>query len=101
MSNEMDYNPEIFTLVDEEGVEQAFELLDVMEIGDDRYFALMPYYEQPEDLLDDDAELVVLKSDGNDEEEMMISIDDEEEYQRVGLMFLERLADLFENTEEE
>ena len=100
MSNEMDYNPEIFTLVDEEGVEQAFELLDVLEIDDERYFALMPYYENPEDLLDDDAELIVLKSDGSEEEEMMISIDDDEEYERIGRMFLERLADLFENTEE-
>ena len=80
MSEEMEYNPDLYTLVDEEGVEQTFELLDVMEVDDDRYFALMPYYEDPEDILDDTAELIVLKSqmDENDEE-LMISIDDEEE----------------------
>ena len=78
MSEEMEYNPDLYTLVDEEGVEQTFELLDVMEVDDDRYFALMPYYEDPEDILDDTAELIVLKSqmDENDEE-LMISIDDE------------------------
>lgn len=101
MSEEMEYNPDLYTLVDEEGVEQTFELLDVMEVDDDRYFALMPYYENPEDILDDTAELIVLKSqmDENDEE-LMISIDDEEEYQRIGQMFLEKLSTYFDGEEE-
>ena len=101
MSEEMEYNPDLYTLVDEEGVEQTFELLDVMEVDDDRYFALMPYYEYPEDILDDTAELIVLKSqmDENDEE-LMISIDDEEEYQRIGQMFLEKLSTYFDGEEE-
>ena len=101
MSEEMEYNPDLYTLVDEEGVEQTFELLDVMEVDDDRYFALMPYYEDPEDILDDTAELIGLKSqmDENDEE-LMISIDDEEEYQRIGQMFLEKLSTYFDGEEE-
>ena len=101
MSEEMENNPDLYTLVDEEGVEQTFELLDVMEVDDDRYFALMPYYEDPEDILDDTAELIVLKSqmDENDEE-LMISIDDEEEYQRIGQMFLEKLSTYFDGEEE-
>ena len=101
MSEEMEYNPDLYTLVDEEGVEQTFELLDVMEVDDDRYFALMPYYEDPEDILDDTAELIVLKSqmDENDEE-LIISIDDEEEYQRIGQMFLEKLSTYFDGEEE-
>ena len=101
MSEEMEYNPDLYTLVDEEDVEQTFELLDIMEVDDDRYFALMPYYEDPEDILDDTAELIVLKSqmDENDEE-LMISIDDEEEYQRIGQMFLEKLSTYFDGEEE-
>ena len=101
MSEEMEYNPDLYTLVDEEGVEQTFELLDIMEVDDDRYFALRPYYEDPEDILDDTAELIVLKSqmDENDEE-LMISIDDEEEYQGIGQMFLEKLSTYFDGEEE-
>ena len=101
MSEEMEYNPDLYTLVDEEGVEQTFELLDVMEVDDDRYFALMPYYEDPEDILDDTAELIVLKSQMvENDEELMISIDDEEEYQRIGQMFLEKLSTYFDGEEE-
>lgn len=100
MSNEKEYNPDIYTLVDEDGVEQTFELLDILELDEGRYFALMPYYENPEELLNDDAEIIVLKSNGDEEDELMVSIDDEEEYQRVGRMFLEKLADVFEDIEE-
>ncbi len=101
MSEELEYNPDLYTLVDEEGVEQTFELLDVMEVDDDRYFALIPYYENPEDLLDDTAELIVLKSQLDENgEELMISIDDEEEYQRIGQMFLEKLSAYFDGADE-
>jgi uncharacterized protein YrzB (UPF0473 family) len=100
--DEMEYNPDIYTLIDEEGVEQTFELLDIMELEGERYFALMPYYEDAEEMLEDDGELIILKSqmDENDEE-LMVSIDDEEEYQRIGNIFLEKLSDLFEDDEEE
>ncbi|MEG0570923.1 MAG: DUF1292 domain-containing protein [Oscillospiraceae bacterium] len=95
--DELDYNPDIYTLIDEDGLEQAFELLDVLEVNEDRYFALVPYYENPEDSLEDDGDLIVLKSQMDENgEEMMISIDDDEEYQRIGDMFLEKLQDMFE-----
>ena len=54
------FNPDIYTLVDEENVEQQFELLDIMEMDDERYFALIPYYENPEEMLseDEDGDLI-------------------------------------------
>lgn len=102
MSEEMDYNPDIYTLVDEEGVEQTFELLDILELDDERYFALIPYSEDPDEMLNSDGELIVLKSllDENGDE-LMVSIDDEEEYQRVGNIFLEKLSDMFEDMDDE
>ncbi len=98
---EMDYSPDILTLVDEEGVEQEFELLDVIEVDDQRYFAFLPYYEDAQKALESDAELVVLKSEMVDGEEMLASIDDDDEYDRIGNMFLEKLADMFEEDFEE
>ena len=86
-----------YTLIDEEGKEQAFELLDVMEIEDQRYFALLPYFEDPEEAVEDDGDLVVLKAEMVDGEEMMATIDDDEEYERIGNMFLERISEMFED----
>ena len=94
--NEKEFNPDIYTLVDEEGTEQAFELLDIMELDGQRYFALIPYYENPEESLEDDGDLIVLKSEMVDGEEMMASIDDDEEYERVGKIFIEKLDKLFD-----
>lgn len=100
-NQEMEYSPDIYTLVDEEGVEQAFELLDVMDIEEDRYFALLPYYDDPQEAIEADGELVVLKAELVDGEEMMATIDDDEEYQRIGNLFLERISEMFEDEDEE
>lgn len=91
------YNPDIYTLVDEEGAELAFELLDTLEHNGQTYFALTPYYENPDDMLGDEADLVILKSeiDENDDE-LMVSIDDDDEYQEVGELFIEKLTEFFE-----
>ena len=100
-NEEMDFTPDLYTLIDEEGVEQAFELLDVMDLEDERYFALLPYYDDPEEMLDSDGELVVLKAEMVDGEEMMATIDDDEEYERIGNLFLERLSEMFEDEYDE
>ena len=58
-----EFGPDLYTLVDEEGVEQTFELLDVMEAEGNTYYALVPYAENPEDILDGSDELEFLVSD--------------------------------------
>lgn len=98
MDDENNYNPDIYNLIDEDGVEQVFELLDVMEIDDERYFALVPYYEEPTESIDDDGDLVILKSVIDDNgDELMTSIDDDDEYRRVGEIFLDKLSQMFED----
>jgi uncharacterized protein YrzB (UPF0473 family) len=98
MNDELDFDlsPDLYTLIDEDGVEQQFELLDIMEVDGNRYFALLPYFDDPAQSLETDGNLVVLKGEMVDGEEMMASIDDDEEYDRIGNMFLEKLASLYE-----
>lgn len=95
--SEQEYNPDIYTLVDEENVEHTFELLDIMELEGERYFALIPYYEEAEETLEDDGDLIILKSEMVDGEEMMASIDDDEEYERIGQIFMEQIEQKFED----
>ena len=90
----------LYTLVDEEGVEQTFEMLDAMEVDGKRYFALIPIYDDPQQQLENDGELVILTSEMVGEEEMLASIDDDDEYDRIGNMFLDRLNSMFEDEEE-
>ena len=83
---------------DEEGVEQTFEMIDVMEVGEERYYALVPYYDDPTKELEADTELVILKSeyDENDDE-ILASIDNDDEYEKIGNMFLERLNEIYDD----
>lgn len=91
-----EYTPDLYTLVDEDGKEQTFEMLDALEVDGTRYFALIPYEADPEALLADDCDLVILKADLVDGEEMLVSIEDDEEFEKIGDMFLKRLDEMFE-----
>ncbi len=97
---ENDMTPDLYTLVDEDGVEQQFEMLDCMEVDDTTYYALVPYNENPEELLNENDELVILKAAEENGEEILATIDDEDEYNKVGEMFLARLNELFGEDEE-
>lgn len=96
-----EFGPDLYTLVDEEGVEQTFELLDVMEAEGNTYYALVPYAENPEDILEGSDELVVLKMEEVDGEELLASIEDDEEFERIGQMFLDRIMEEFDEDEED
>lgn len=98
--NEQDYTPELYTLCDEEGKEQTFELLDTYASGDERYYAMVPYFENPDDLIQNDADLVILKSDYVDGEEMLVTIDNDEEHERIGNIFLKRIEEMYAEMEE-
>lgn len=90
---------DLYTLVDEEGVEQTFELMDTYEDDNGNlYYALVPYYDNPEDMVEADTELVVLRSEEDENgEEALVSIDDDAEYERVGKIFMDRLSEIYDD----
>ena len=91
----------LYTLVDEEGVEQTFEKLDAMEVDGKQYFAMIPVYDDPQQQLEDEGELIVLTLETVDGEEYQASIDDDEEYERIGNLFIDRLNKLFDEDYDE
>lgn len=106
MAENNTFRPDLFTLTDENGKEQLFELLDTMVVDEVNYYALTPHYENPSDLLDDDDELVILKDDPNydglDPENIsLITIDNEEEFEHIGKLFLDRINAMFDMEDEE
>lgn len=97
MNEEMDMQPDLYTLVDEEGQEQMFELLDSLEYKGDTYYALTPYLEDAEAILADDGEVVILKSTYENNEEVLVSVDDDDLFDKLGDLFMDRFAELFED----
>ena len=99
--DEMMDNTDLYTLVDEEGNEKLFELVDVLEENGQVYFALIPHIENPNELLEGEVELVVLcaktDEDGN---EILEPIESDEEYDRIAEAFLDRLNEDEDDEEE-
>ncbi|MBQ2315763.1 MAG: DUF1292 domain-containing protein [Clostridia bacterium] len=95
-NNAQEYNPDLISLVDEDGKEYKFEVLDAIETDIGRYLALLPIYDDPQKMLDDSGELVIVKSFVEDGEEYFDEIEDDDEYETVADAFAERLEDFFE-----
>jgi len=93
---ELDYEPDLITLEDEDGKEHEFEILDKIETEEDCYFALVPYSQNAEESLQLDNELILLKVMDEDGEEYLGAIEDEKEFDQVAAMFMERLSDLYD-----
>ena len=79
----------ILSLTDENGVEQNFEYLDVIEYEGTEYLFLLP-------VGDDNAEVVILEIEPVDEEnENYLAIDDLELLEKLYELFKEKFADYF------
>lgn len=96
ISGEDSYEPVIMSLTDEGGTEYTFEVLDEIDLEDEHYLALLPQYDQPQDMLESDGELVILKVIVDGDEEYYDEIDDDNEYEEVASIFTDRLQDMFE-----
>lgn len=97
---------DVISLLDEDGKEHEFEIVDALELNDNQYLALVPLFDesQAEAALDDSGELVILRvSDEEDEdgEQYLDAIEDEDEYNKVAELFMGRLEDYFDFEEAE
>ncbi|MCQ2471504.1 MAG: DUF1292 domain-containing protein [Clostridia bacterium] len=96
-----EYNPDIVSVIDENGVEHTFEELDRIETDNGRFVALLPVYDDAEDIIDDDGEIIILKVDEEEDgETFLCPIEDEKIFDEVGKIFEERLQNLFFEDEE-
>ncbi len=92
-----EYNPDLVSVVDENGEQHVFEELDRIETDEGRFVALLPVYDEAEEILDDDGELIILSVvEDEDGETYLEPIEDDELFDKIGKAFEERLEDLFE-----
>lgn len=96
-----DYNPDIVSVVDEDGKEHIFEELDRIETDNGKYVALVPLYDEAEQLLEDDGELIILKVQEEHGEIYLTQIEDESEFTEIGELFEKRLSELYDFEDED
>ena len=94
-----EYGNSLVSVLDDEGNEHQFELLDAIETDDGRYVALLPIYDDAELALEDDGELVILEVVNDEGEDLLVPIEDDEVFEEIADAFQERLADYYEINE--
>lgn len=102
MSDELNMDMDIVSVVDDDGKEHLFEEIDRIELDDDRrYVALLPIYDDEVEILDDDGDVLILKVIEEKGETYLVQIEDEEEFNEVGNIIEDRLIEKYEKEDNE
>lgn len=88
-----EFGPDILTLVDDEGNEHEFEVLDVIDNDDGCFYALLPVFSDPQDKIDAEGTYYIFESVEENGEQQLAEVEDE--------ALLDRLAEQFESRFEE
>ncbi|MBQ4267718.1 MAG: DUF1292 domain-containing protein [Clostridia bacterium] len=92
-----EFGPDIVSVTDEDGVEHLFEELDRIETDDgSRYVALLPIFDDEEEILDSDGDVLILKVIEEDGETYLVQIEDEKEFNEIGNIIEDRLIEKYE-----
>ena len=100
---DFEYNPDIITVTDDDGTEHIFEELDRIESDDNkRYVALLPVYDDAEEILEGDCDIIILEVVEDETGETFLQqIADEEEFDEIGEIMMKRINEKFGFDEEE
>lgn len=82
------FSSDIVTLVDDEGVEREFEVLDYVENSKGKFYALMPNFELPDENLNDEGTYFIFEIVEENGEEQLVEVDDD--------LLLDELSEEFE-----
>lgn len=89
-------------LKDENGEDVSFELIDFIELDEEKYVVLVP---ENEDKEDDEygEEVVILKVDDSESEDetYFVGVEDEDTLEKIYEIFVERFKDEFDFIDEE
>ena len=87
-----EYDPEIYTLTDEEGNELHFALLGTLEHNGETYKALIPVNEDGEE---ESSEYVILKCSVDENgEDILETIVDDDEFDEIADIFDDEFSDI-------
>lgn len=91
-----EYDANIITLIDDDGVQHEFEILDAIETDDGRYCALLPYFENDPEA-SEDSEYFILQVVETGSSEELTEVQDSDMLDTLAEIFEERFAELYGN----
>lgn len=91
MSN--DYEADLITLLDDDGMEHEFEIIDEIENDDGHFIALLPTFTESGDLSSEPDTYYIFEVVDEDGEELLTEVEDD--------ALLDKLSEIFETRFEE
>ncbi len=82
------FEADLITLIDDEGQEHEFEIIDELENDDGHFMALVPTQQDPEDMASDAETYYIFEVVEENGEEQLQELEDD--------AMLDKLADIFE-----
>ena len=98
MAEQTEENANMITLVDEEGNEHDFAIVDVLLVDEKQYAILVPVAYDEETGEDDDLQLgedaYIFRVDAVEGEETLIEVEEEDEWERVAAEWESRMQEV-------
>ena len=83
------YEADLITLIDDEGNEHEFEIIDELDTDDGHYMALVPTQQEPEEISSEAETYYIFEVVEEDGEEQLQEVEDD--------ALLDQLAEIFES----
>ncbi len=94
-----DYSADLLTLVDEEGKEHEFEILDVIDNEDGCFYALLPTFETAEEKVEAEGTYYIFEAVEENGEQQLAEIEDEALLDSLAAQFESRFEELYDDEE--
>ncbi|WP_101696178.1 DUF1292 domain-containing protein [Clostridium minihomine] len=95
-----EFGPDVLTLVDDEGNEHEFEVLDVIDNDDGCFYALLPTFDDPQDSVESEGTYYIFEAIDQDGEQQLAEVEDDELLERLAELFESRFDELYEEEED-
>ena len=97
MNNE--FAADLITLVDDEGTEHSFEILDIIENDEGTFYALLPASENDSDVLHNVSSYYIFEAVDENGEQVLAEVEDDILLKKLADIFEARFEDLYEHNE--
>jgi len=96
-----DFEADLIVLLDDDGEEHSFEILDTLDYEDKTYYALYPLFEDPQEQVEADGEYYIFEIVEEDGEEQLAEVEDDDLLDELDEIFRERFEALYDGVEDE
>ena len=96
------YDADLISLVDEDGTEYEFEIIDEVDYKDGHYYALVPQFDRPEDgIFADETYMIFEAVEDEDGEPQLAEIDDDDLLDELAAIFRANADDFIDGVDGE